>query len=770
MLVTLHHLVVDGVSWRILVPDLASAVDGARRGAVGALEEPRTSFRDWATGLAEAAHSDRVTQSRPVWSRSCTDMAGGASEQTALGCRALDPARDTVSTSASVEVQVPGNITARILTSVPAAFRTGVADVLLAALAMAVTSVRGGSAVRVHLEGHGREEHIVPGADLSRTVGWFTSMYPVVLDLGTSLDDPALCLAHVKESLRAVPDNGIGFGILRRLSGGDDDLFTGYRAPEIVFNYLGRMTLGETASAPWSAAPEAAALGGSVDPATPLDHVLDVNAITDDGPDGPVLSAEFTYATGLLDATTAERIARAWGDALATLSRVADEPAAVSLTPSDLTATGLTVEETAELGRAVTGGLEDVVPLTPLQRGMYFLSGLDEDSVDVYTMQSVLDLDGAVDTVLLRRSISRLIERHAVLRTGFRISGSGVPIGVVAAAVETPFEVIDLSAEADPAGRADAFAESDRVDRFAADTAPLVRFRLLQLSGDRSRLVFTAHHLVLDGWSTPLLVQELFQIYAAGGDTSGLARAVPFTDYLAWLDRPSWRPFAGQWQKNQNAPLGAFWFSGGESGIVRLILGLTRRAARYGASLRLSKFVPDKFVEPSGFSPSHHHQKTKTPHLGRFGFLAERVGFEPTEGLTLRRFSRPVPSTARPSLHELFRLCKARCARHYAGFATGILPFAPSGPAAAPLSASASCLRVKTGASTARPSLRNSLLVAKRGCGVYQECCAGRPGLPFFDSASRHPKRIASGIIAPSSGSSSTGSRITIGRSWVTLA
>ena len=537
VLVTVHHLVVDGVSWRILVPDLASAVDGARRGAAGALEEPRTSFRDWATGLAEAAQSDRVTQSRLVWSRSCTDTAGGTSEQAALGSRALDPARDTVSTSASVEVQVPGDITARILTSVPAAFRTGVADVLLAALAMAVTSVRGGSAVRVHLEGHGREEHIVPGADLSRTVGWFTSMYPVVLDLGASPDNPALCLAHVKESLRAVPDNGIGFGILRRLSGGDDDLFTGYRAPEIVFNYLGRMTLGETASAPWSAAPEAAALGGSVDPATPLDHVLDVNAITDDGPDGPVLSAEFTYATGLLDAVTAERIARAWAEALATLSRVADEPAAVSLTPSDLTATGLTVEETAELGRAVTGGLEDVVPLTPLQRGMYFLSGLDEDGVDVYTMQSVLDLDGVIDTVLLRRSISRLIERHAVLRTGFRISASGVPIGAVATAVETPFEVIDLSADADPAGRADAFAESDRVDRFAADTAPLVRFRLLQLSDDRSRLVFTAHHLVLDGWSTPLLVQELFQIYAAGGDTSGLARAVPFTDYLAWLDR-----------------------------------------------------------------------------------------------------------------------------------------------------------------------------------------------------------------------------------------
>ncbi len=332
-----------------------------------------------------------------------------------------------------------------------------------------------------------------------------------------------------------MPDNGIGFGILRHLSH-DADWRDDYRAPEVMFNYLGRMTLGESAEAPWSAAPEAAALGGTVDPATPLDHVLAVDAITDDGHDGPVLSAEFTYATGLLDAATVERIAAAWADALALLAHVADEPAAIAPTPSDLTANGLTVKEAAELARTVAGGLEDVVPLTPLQRGMYFLSRLDEDSVDVYTMQSVLDLDGAVDVTLLRRSIARLIERHAVLRTGFRVSEAGAPVGVVAAGVETPFDAIDLSAEVDPLASAHALVEQDRVERFVAETAPLVRFCLLQLSGDRARLVFTAHHLVLDGWSTPLLVQELFQIYAAGGDASTLPRPVPFTDYLAWLD------------------------------------------------------------------------------------------------------------------------------------------------------------------------------------------------------------------------------------------
>jgi hypothetical protein len=219
-------------------------------------------------------------------------------------------------------------------------------------------------------------------------------------------------------------------------------------------------------------------------------------------------------------------------------------------------------------------------------------------------------------------------------------------------------------------------------------------------------------------------------------------------------------------------------------------------SARCGASLRLSEFVPDEFVDCGGRMPertsaqptaqrarhsmcrvtrvgSHSVitiRKTKRPTWGRFALLAERVGFEPTEGLTLRRFSRPVPSTARPYLHELFAY-----ARRDARATTPVLlrascPSPLRGQRLRRCSLRLPACASRPGPSTARPSLRNLLLVAKRGCAVYQECCAGRPGLPFFDSASRQPKRIASGIIAPNSGSSSTGSRITIGASCVALA
>ncbi|UPW03322.1 amino acid adenylation domain-containing protein [Rhodococcus pyridinivorans] len=543
IVVVAHHLVVDGVSWRILVPDLAGAVSAATRGETPAPEDTGTSFREWAESLVEAASSERITGSWPLW-----ESALAAESSPAVGSRALDPQRDIVSTSASVEIDVPVDVTERILTTVPSALGIGTGDVLLAALALAVTDVCGGSALRVHLEGHGREEQIVPGADLSRTVGWFTSLYPVTVELGgdRALDGgaPLRAVAHATESLKRIPDNGISFGLLRFL-GDDRDRFDGYRTPEVMFNYLGRMTLGDTADSAWSAAPEAAALGGSVDPAMPLDHVLDVNAITEDGPDGPALSAVFTYATGALDADRARRIGQRWLAALHLLTDTVSGGAVGVPVPSVLTASGLSVDEVLALHAENPDGIEDVVPLTPLQRGMYFLAGLDEPSgsgsvaegVDVYTMQTDLALDGRVDAGTMQRSVRALVDRHAVLRTGYRLGAAGEPIGVVRRAAEPHWEVVDLGT-VEPGELDTRVAEllaADRTRRFDLAAAPLVRFTLVVAGPSRARLLFTMHHLVSDGWSTPLLVQELLQIYAAGGSTAGLAPVAPFSDYLDWL-------------------------------------------------------------------------------------------------------------------------------------------------------------------------------------------------------------------------------------------
>nr|BFE81261.1 hypothetical protein GCM10020093_038620 [Planobispora longispora] len=172
---------------------------------------------------------------------------------------------------------------------------------LLAGLALAVARWTGREPVLIDLEGHGREE-IFPGVDLSRTVGWFTTMYPVRLDAGpadwSDLSGPtaARAIKRVKEQLREIPDNGIGYGLLRRLNPDTAARLGGYPVPELAFNYLGRVDA--AAEADWSPAAEADAAGGGHAPGLALPHALEVNALTRDTPEGPRLRATWSWAGG----------------------------------------------------------------------------------------------------------------------------------------------------------------------------------------------------------------------------------------------------------------------------------------------------------------------------------------------------------------------------------------------------------------------------------------------------------------------------------------
>ncbi|WP_208860814.1 non-ribosomal peptide synthetase [Streptomyces griseoflavus] len=345
LLLVAHHLVVDGVSWRILLPDLRSAWEAARDGRQAGLAPVTTSFRTWAGLLTDlAADPDRMAAELDLW----TGMT--QPDQGLFADLAPEPGRDVAGTLRHLTLTLSEEQTEPLLTSVPAMFRAGVNDVLLTGLVLALADHRRrhgpgtGTAVLLDLEDHGREE-LVDGVDLSRTVGWFTSLFPVRLDAGTVDLDEALsggaaaghALKRLKEQLRAIPDRGIGYGLLRHLNSATAERLAALPTPRIGFNYLGRInTAGAGLPQVWTPSAEKGGRPAAHDTEAALHHVLDINAVTHVGPDGPRLVVTWSWPAALLAEERVEELAHGWFRALDALVTHARRPDAGGRTPSDV--------------------------------------------------------------------------------------------------------------------------------------------------------------------------------------------------------------------------------------------------------------------------------------------------------------------------------------------------------------------------------------------------------------------------------------------------
>ncbi|MFC8142797.1 amino acid adenylation domain-containing protein [Streptomyces paradoxus] len=326
LLLVIHHLAVDGVSWRILLPDLKAAWEAVAAGRSPSLPPVGTSFRRWSEALGGQARTTSRVAEAELWRRIAD------APRAPLGRRPLDPDRDTAAGTRSLQLTLPPGTTGPLLTGVPDTFHLGVQDVLLTGLALAVAGRQGSPHIVLDIEGHGREE-LSPGLEPSGTVGWFTSLYPVHLDLeGVDVADalaagPAADLAvrRVAERLRELPDHGVGHGLLRHLNPDTAAELAKAPTPAIGFNYLGRFSApGTPGTELWSFAPESSALGAGCDPGLATAHALDINAVVHDTAHGPRLVADWTWPEGVLTEPEVRALAESWFTALTALvSRVA---------------------------------------------------------------------------------------------------------------------------------------------------------------------------------------------------------------------------------------------------------------------------------------------------------------------------------------------------------------------------------------------------------------------------------------------------------------
>ncbi|MCG8927148.1 non-ribosomal peptide synthase/polyketide synthase, partial [Lentzea sp. CC55] len=507
---TVHHLVMDGVSWNILLEDLDAAYAGRELGP------KTTSFRQWAEVLRELDARDE----RETWLAQTADVVDlpqdhhGPNDETSAGV---------------VRSWLDADSTAALLGDAHRAYRTQGNDLLLAALAQALGEWTGTGHVTVDLESHGREA-VADGVDLSRTVGWFTSIFPVRL---THESDPAAAIKAVKEELRAIPRRGVGYGALRWLQG---DLAGAPDRP-VLFNYLGAFDAVDSVGLIRRELPAELA-GPSEGTGGTRSHVLQVEAQQD--ADGR-LRVEWHFSHDLHDAPTVERVAERYVAALRAL--VAHCRCANGFTPSDFPLASLTQAEVD--GLAERYPLVDVHRLAPVQSGMLF--GVAGSPVDgLYWGQGVYDLTGPIDAGRLARAWRSVISRHAALRSVFVWEGVSEPVQVVLPDVEVPLERRDWSGldAATQQVRLRELLDEDRALGFDLAVPPLTRLYLVDRGEGRLWLVWGLYQGLCDGWSLPVVMDEVSALYQG----RSLEPARSYRDFIAWLDRRGSEEAEGFWR------------------------------------------------------------------------------------------------------------------------------------------------------------------------------------------------------------------------------
>ncbi|MGV0607792.1 amino acid adenylation domain-containing protein, partial [Mycolicibacterium sp. XJ1904] len=530
LVVTIHHLAVDGVSWRILLDDLNIAWTQHRAGQQAVLPVTGTSFQRWAEVLVEHARRPEVLAHEKVWRQVAATPAV---------LPAVQPATDTFATAGRLSELLDVETTRMLFDQVPAAFHTGTQDILLIALGLAAAESFGaGSApIGIDVENHGRAEEIAADVDLSRAVGWFTAKYPVSLDFGgragglswaqVASGDAALgaVIKDAKEQLRALPD-GLTYGLLRYLN---PEVELQAADPPIGFNYLGRMGVPgfDGSGDAWRSCPESLSLtGASAAVPMPLAHTVELNAVAEDTDSGPRLRADWTWALSALDRGRVSRLNRLWVEALAGICAHVRNGGG-GLTPSDIAPARLSQQQIDELQRRLP--VADVLPLSPVQQGLLFHATTALLSEDLYTGQLDITLTGPLDRDRLRDSVQAVIVRHPNLVARFYREFDD-PVQVVPAAPEIEWRYVGLAG-----GAAD-----EEIDRLCADEraavcdlvdAPPFRVALVCTDSDQHRLILTNHHIVLDGWSLPILLQEIF----AGYHGMRLPTPAPYRSFITWL-------------------------------------------------------------------------------------------------------------------------------------------------------------------------------------------------------------------------------------------
>ncbi|MBC9934892.1 non-ribosomal peptide synthetase [Chitinophaga qingshengii] len=524
LLLVMHHLITDGVSWRILLEDIATLTTQYNEQQALSLSPCTDDYIQWAARLQEYAGNDEILQELPYWK-----------EQERMALQALIPLK---SSSEQPERDTLGFTFDKASTQLLGAglhdlYGTTANDVLLAALSRSLAQVFNLKMIALALEGHGRED-IIPGMDVSRTMGWFTSIYPVVINID-SIGDPISLLLETKATLDKVPRKGIGYGILKYLTGSHLDM-----PVQVSFNYLGRFDTA-VSEEPFGLAAEDR--GAECHPDNKRFFAMEVTAVITEGQ----LQVELDYDKECLDKKDVARVSTAFKAALLDILYSRSGRATTGPVIPEYTFHTLTPEERQALAEKYAP--QDVYPLSPLQEGLFFHSRTGLES-DAYFRQFSYRFHGVFDVEALRRSFDLLIARHDILRAIFDDETAGRPVQVILKERHIDFTFIDLSGEKEQDTSIQALRASDKKKGFDLGKDLLMRVTVLKLQDALYELIWNYHHIIMDGWSSALLGNECLEIYSSirQGREVNLPPAISYKTYISWAARQSQTAALGYWK------------------------------------------------------------------------------------------------------------------------------------------------------------------------------------------------------------------------------
>jgi amino acid adenylation domain-containing protein/non-ribosomal peptide synthase protein (TIGR01720 family) len=543
LLIVIHHLVIDVVSWRILLEDIETLYQQYNKKQKLKLPYKTDSFKLWAEELVRYSNSDLFRQEKSYWA----ELEAQAISMQPIK-RDIKEGSNFLKDTETLTFLLSKEESELLLTKTNQAFAAEINDILLTALGLAIKKTFGNKKIAIALEGHGREK-ILSHVNIERTVAWFTSLYPVLLDLSyeNSGENLSRQIKEIKEILHRVPNRGIGYGIFKYLTSREHKKDITFNLnPQISFNYLGQ-TDADTKQMTFAIAAESVGSMMSVEQKREAD--FDVTGMMAN----QQLRISIVFSTKQYEQETVETLRDHYKTEIRRIISYCVKQREGQLTPVDFTYKQLSIETVDQLSGQYDYNIQDIYPLSPMQEGLLFYALYKKNS-SMGFLQTSYRLQGTLDISLVEKSLNELFKRHDMLRTAIIFKQVERPLQLVLKDRTVDFSYKDLRGMTSPEEIEKfikEFKEKDRLRSFDLSKDVLMRVKVMRLEDSTYEFTWGVHHIVLDGWCIGILISEFFKIYN-GLLVNGFYQLPPpvsYRAYIQWLEKKDKNKSADFWKE-----------------------------------------------------------------------------------------------------------------------------------------------------------------------------------------------------------------------------